>query len=41
VLEPNVPHSGVAKTDVRVIDVFHPVREDFRGASFGGYPSKE
>jgi quercetin dioxygenase-like cupin family protein len=41
VLEPNVPHSGLAKTDVHVIDVFHPVREDFRGASFGGYPSKE
>jgi len=37
VLPPNVPHSGKALTDVKVIDVFHPVREDFRGANFGGY----
>ncbi len=41
VLAPNVPHSGKALTDVNVIDVFHPVREDFRGASFGGYDKKE
>lgn len=39
VLEPNVPHSGKAITDVKVVDVFHPVREDFRGASFSGYPT--
>jgi quercetin dioxygenase-like cupin family protein len=39
VLAPNVPHSGRAVTDARVIDVFHPVREDFRGTSFSGYPS--
>ncbi len=32
VLEPNVPHSGSALTDCRVIDVFHPVREDYRGS---------
>lgn len=38
VLAPNVPHSGKALTDVSVVDVFHPVREDFRGSSFGGYP---
>lgn len=37
VLPPNVPHSGKALTDVKVVDVFHPVREDFRGASFDGY----
>ena len=41
VLEPNVPHSGKALTDVKVVDVFHPVREDFRGASFGGYDDKK
>ena len=40
VLPPNVPHSGRAVTDCRVVDVFHPVREDFRGASFGGYSGK-
>ena len=37
VLPPNVPHSGRAVTDVKVVDVFHPAREDFRGDSFGGY----
>ena len=37
VLAPNVPHSGKALTEVKVIDVFHPVREDFTGASFVGY----
>lgn len=25
-----VPHSGVALTDCRILDVFHPVREDYR-----------
>ncbi len=39
VLEPHVPHSGRAVAPTRVIDVFHPVREDFRGAGFAGYPS--
>ncbi len=29
VLPPNVPHSGRAITDCKVIDVFHPVREDW------------
>ncbi len=38
VLAPNVPHAGKALTDVKVVDVFHPVREDFRAANFGGYP---
>jgi quercetin dioxygenase-like cupin family protein len=30
VIPPNVPHSGKALAASRVIDVFHPVREDFR-----------
>lgn len=30
VLPPLVPHSARAKTACYVIDVFHPVREDFR-----------
>lgn len=37
VLPSNIPHSGRAVTDCRVIDVFHPVREDFRSATFAGY----
>jgi len=41
VLPPNVVHSGQAITDCRVVDVFHPVREDFRGTSFGGYPARD
>ena len=40
VLPPNVVHSGRAVTDCRVVDAFHPVREDFAGTSFGGYPGK-
>lgn len=40
VLPPNVVHSGKAITECRVVDVFHPVREDFRGTNFGGYPDK-
>lgn len=27
---PNVPHSGKAITECRIIDVFHPMREDYR-----------
>ncbi len=37
VLPPNVEHSGRAVTNCRVIDVFHPVRQDWRGVSFAGY----
>jgi quercetin dioxygenase-like cupin family protein len=37
VLPSNVPHAARAVTDCYVIDVFHPVREDFRVASFPGY----
>jgi quercetin dioxygenase-like cupin family protein len=40
VLPSNVPHSGKAITDVRVIDVFHPVREDFIGANFACYDTE-
>jgi len=40
VLPPNIKHSGRVLSDCRIIDVFHPVREDFRGSSFGGYPKK-
>jgi len=38
VLASNVVHSGRAVTKCRVVDVFQPVREDFAGPSFGGYP---
>ena len=41
VLPSNVPHSGRAITDVKVIDVFQPVREDFIGAEFSGYGAKQ
>lgn len=41
VLAPNVEHSGRAVTRCRVVDVFQPVREDFAGPSFGGYPDKD
>lgn len=30
VIPPDVPHSGRALTPCRLIDVFHPVREDYR-----------
>jgi quercetin dioxygenase-like cupin family protein len=29
VIPPGVPHGGRALTDCRIIDVFHPVREDY------------
>lgn len=29
VIPPNVPHSGKAVTECRIIDVFHPAREDY------------
>ena len=30
VLPTNIPHGGRALTPCRIIDVFHPVREDYR-----------
>ena len=30
VLESNVPHSGRAITDCKILDVFQPVRDDYR-----------
>jgi quercetin dioxygenase-like cupin family protein len=30
VIPSNVPHSAIAKTDVKVIDFFSPVREDYK-----------
>lgn len=30
VIPSNAPHSGVARTDCEIIDVFSPVREDYR-----------
>ena len=41
VLPPNVPHAGRAVTDCRVIDVFHPVREDFRKAAEAAKASRD
>jgi len=31
VIPSNVPHSGRAITECRMIDAFHPVREDYKG----------
>lgn len=30
VIPPNTPHSAIARTDCKAIDVFCPVREDYR-----------
>lgn len=43
VLPSNVPHSGKAKTKCRILDVFHPVREDFlnRKVNYGPTTTKK
>lgn len=41
VLEPNVVHSGRALKICKIVDVFHPLRKDFAGSSFEGYPSEK
>ena len=30
IVPPNVTHSGRAVTECRIIEVFHPVRDDYR-----------
>ncbi len=30
IIPPHAPHSGTALTDCRILDVFYPVREDYR-----------
>ncbi|MDM8514898.1 cupin domain-containing protein [Desulfobacterales bacterium HSG16] len=30
VIPSDSPHSGTAKTDCRIIDIFHPVRQDYK-----------
>ena len=30
VVPPDVPHTGVARTPCKILDVFAPVREDYR-----------
>ncbi|NIS79150.1 MAG: cupin domain-containing protein [Anaerolineales bacterium] len=31
-IPPNATHSGLAVSDCRLLDIFHPVREDFRSS---------
>ena len=40
ILPPNVIHSARALSRCRVIDVFHPVRQEFTGGQFAGYTSE-
>ena len=30
IVPPNIPHAGRAVTDCKIIDVFYPIREDYR-----------
>lgn len=30
IIPSNIPHSGIALTDCVIMDVFHPIREDYR-----------
>ena len=39
-LSPNVVHSGRTLTDCRIVDAFHPVREEFRHGDFAGYATE-
>jgi quercetin dioxygenase-like cupin family protein len=40
ILKPNIPHSARAVKATFVVDVFHPVREEFARGDFKGYGKK-
>jgi quercetin dioxygenase-like cupin family protein len=40
ILPPLAPHSARAITDCYVIDIFHPVRDDFRAMAQGSSPGR-
>ena len=41
VLPSNIPHSGKAIKECYVVDVFHPIREDFKNATEGNVYDKK